>query len=40
MESKTSTKNVSDFGFSKIAIPEFRGDVKETLNGVDKSKIT
>ena len=29
MESKTSTKNVSDFGFSKIGIPEFKGDVEE-----------
>ena len=29
IENKSSSKNVADFGFSKIAVPEFKGDVKE-----------
>ena len=40
MESKTSTKNLSDFGFSMIAVPEFREMLRSTLSGMDKSKIT
>ena len=29
LDNKSSSKNVADFGFSKIAVPEFKGDVKE-----------